>query len=393
MRLGLFQITGYNRRMQRFLLFTICVFVALASDFVAAIEHVSITRDGESIHVDGKIVVEAVDGGLLIQDSGGVLWAISPDEIVNRDSDAVPFEPADHEAMSEQLLREFPNGFRIHKTAHYLVCYNTSEAYAEWCGSLYERLFLAFNTYWKNRGFKLEEPESPLIALVFDDKRSFAAYASPELGEATSNIIGYYSLRSNRVVMYDLTGSEAAGGGRGSTSAHINQLLMRPGAERTVATVIHEATHQIAFNCGLQTRYADIPLWVSEGVAIYFETPDLRSSKGWRNIGGVNQVRLQEFGRYFRNRPTDSLVTLISTDERFRDPRLAGDAYAEAWSLNYFLIRKHLKEYLQYMKVLSEKRPLRYDEPEDRLALFKESFGEDLEQLNAEFIRYMRTVR
>ncbi|MCB9874063.1 MAG: DUF1570 domain-containing protein [Planctomycetaceae bacterium] len=379
--------------MNRLLLLKICLVAAFVGDLCLAIEHVSIERDGKSVHVDGKIVVEAADGGLLIEDAGGMLWAITPDEIVNRDSDAVPFKPADQEAMSEQLLREFPDGFRIHNTAHYLVCYNTSQAYAEWCGSLYERLFLAFNTYWKNRGFSLNEPDVPLVALVFDDQRSFAAYASPELGEATSKIIGYYSLRSNRVVMYDLTGSETAGGGRGSTAAHINQLLMRPGAERTVATVIHEATHQIAFNCGLQTRYADIPLWVSEGVAIYFETPDLRSSKGWRNIGGVNQVRLQEFGRYFRNRPADSLLTLISTDDRFRDPRQAGDAYAEAWSLNYFLIRKHLKEYLQYMKVLSEKRPLRYDDPEDRLAQFKEAFGDDLEQLNTEFIRYMRTVR
>lgn len=379
--------------MQRLFITIACVFTTLASNGVLAVEHVSIDRDGKSIHVDGQILVEATDGGLLIQDASGTLWAITPDEIVNRDSDAVPFKPGDHEAMSKHLLHEFPDGFRIHKTAHYLVCYNTSEAYAEWCGSLYERLFLAFNTYWKNRGFKLTEPEWPLVALVFDDQRSYAAYAEPELGEATSKIIGYYSLRSNRVVMYDLTGSEASGGRHGSTAAHINQLLMRPAAERTVATVIHEATHQIAFNCGLQTRYADIPLWISEGVAIYFETPDLRSSKGWRNIGGVNQVRLQDFGRYYRNRPVDSLVTLISTDDRFRDPRTASDAYAEAWSLNYFLIRKHLKEYLQYMKMLSEKRPLRYDEPEDRLAQFREAFGDDLEQLNTEFIRYMRTVR
>ncbi|HUG66447.1 MAG TPA: DUF1570 domain-containing protein [Pirellulaceae bacterium] len=379
--------------MHRILVLTTCVFFTLAGVTARAIEHVSLERDGKSIHVDGKIVVEAADGGLLLQDTRGVLWAITPDEIVHRDSDAIPFTPADHEEMSELLLKEFPDGFRIHKTAHYLVCYNTSPAYAEWCGALYERLFLAFNTYWKNRGFKLHEPEMPLVALVFDNQRSYAAYASPELGAATSKIIGYYSLRSNRVVMYDLTGSEVGGGGRGSTAAHINQLLMRPGAERTVATVIHEATHQIAFNCGLQTRYADIPLWVSEGVAIYFETPDLRSSKGWRNIGGVNHVRLQEFGRYLRNRPADSLVTLISNDDRFRDPRTASDAYAEAWSLNYFLIRKHLQEYLEYMQVLSEKLPLRYDEPEDRLAQFKAAFGDDLEKLNTEFLRYMRTVR
>jgi Protein of unknown function (DUF1570) len=393
MRIGQIRITKYNGHMHRILLLMTCALATLLCSNGLAIERVSLQRDGESIHVDGRIVVEAADGGLLVQDTGGVLWAMTPDEIVNRDSDAVPFAPVDHDVMGERLLKEFPDGFRIHKTAHYVVCYNTSQSYAQWCGALYERLFRAFNTYWKNRGFELHEPEFPLVALVFNDRRSYTAYAAPELGGAVSKIIGYYSLRSNRVVMYDLTGSESGGGGRSATMAHINRLLMRPGAERTVATVIHEATHQIAFNCGLQTRYADIPLWVSEGVAIYFETPDLRSKKGWRNIGGVNRVRLQEFRRYLRNRPADSLQTLLSTDDRFRDPRLAGDAYAESWALNYFLIRKHPKEYLPYMTGLSTKRPLRYDDAKDRLVQFKEAFGNDLDKLNTEFLRYMRSVR
>lgn len=379
--------------MNRSIMLTAAVFLSLCGTIVFAIEHVSLERDGKSIHVDGKIVVEAADGGLLVQDARGVLWAITPDEIVSRDSDAIPFIPADHDEMGERLLKEFPDGFRIHKTAHYVVCYNTSPAYAQWCGALYERLLLAFRTYWKNRGFKLHDPEMPLVALVFDSQRSYAAYAKPELGDATSKIIGYYSPQSNRVVMYDLTGSEVGGRRRGSTADHINRLLMRPGAERTVATVIHEATHQIAFNCGLQTRYADIPLWISEGMAIYFETPDLRSSKGWRKFGDVNHVRLSDFRRYLRNRPNDSLATLISNDDRFRDPRRADAAYAEAWALNYFLIRKRPKDYLAYMKVLSEKRPLRYDDPKDRQMLFKECFGDDVEKLNTEFLRYMRTVR
>ena len=38
-------------------------------------------------------------------------------------------------------------------------------------------------------------------------------------------------------------------------------------------------------NTGLQTRYADNPFWVSEGLAVFFETPDLRSKNGWNAIG------------------------------------------------------------------------------------------------------------
>ena len=381
----------YNGVMKCYLL-PLPVFLAfLVAQPTLALERVSIERDGKSIHVDGRIVVEAADGGLLLQDDNGVLWAITPDEIVSRDSDSLVFEPLDRDAIGAELLDELPRGFKVHRTAHYVLCYNTSPAYAEWCGALFERLYLAFTTYWSRRGFELDEPEWPLVALIFDSKAAYAKYAQPELGEATESIIGYYSLRTNRVIMYDLTG---AGGiaARGINAVNINRILSRPGAERTVATIIHEATHQVAFNCGLQTRYADIPLWVSEGIAIYFETPDLRSSKGWRNIGSVNRVRLVEFRGYLRNRPADSLQTLLSSDARFRNARTAPQAYAEAWALNYFLLRKHSDEYLGYLQTLAEKGPLRYDDPDERLALFRRTFG-DLDKVDKEFLRYARQLR
>lgn len=370
-----------------------CALVGLLPHSTNALERVSFEREGESIHVDGRIVVEAVDGGLLLQDRQGVLWAIMPDEIVSRDSDALPFEPLDKDDLGKELLKELPDGFRLHTTAHYVICYNTSPVYAQWCGALYERLYLAFTNYWARQGFELHEPEWPLVALVFDSQVSYARRAKTELGDATSSIPAYFSLRTNRVLMYDLTGAEGVRARQGTTAAHINRLLSRPGAERNVATIIHEATHQVAFNCGLQTRYADIPLWVSEGIANYFETPDLKRAKGWRSIGAVNRVRLAEFRRYLRNRPGDSLTTLLSNDDRFRNARTAPQAYAEAWALQFFLIRKHSDAYFEYVKNLSEKGPLRYDQPDERLAQFRAAFGDDFDKLDVEFLRYMRTVR
>lgn len=349
-------------------------------------------RDGQPIHISGKVLVEAQDGGLLLMDSARTLWAVTPDEITRHEKDQHEFKLLDKESMSKQLQKELTGQFRVHTTAHYVICYNTSKAYAEWCGALFERLYRAFGIYWKNRGFELDDPNWPLVALVFDDRQSYSQYARSELGDATGSIIGYFSLRSNRVIMYDLTGVDRLVTGR-TSAAQIDRILSRPQAERTVATIIHEATHQLAFNRGLQTRYADIPLWVSEGVAIYFETPDLRSSKGWRNIGSVNRVRLNEFRRYHRTRPQNSLITLISDDERFRSKRTAPDAYAEAWALNYFLIRKHPREYLLYTKLMAKKKRLLYDSPEERRQQFQEAFGEDLERLDREFLRYIRSIR
>ncbi|MCL6503422.1 MAG: DUF1570 domain-containing protein [Pirellulales bacterium] len=359
------------------------------------LEHVVIHKDGVETHVSGKVLVTAKDGGILLLAPDGTLWTIPPEEQARRSRDDVPFAPLTSEELAEKLLGGLPPGFAIHRTQHYVVCYNTSRTYAQWCGALFERLYRSFFNYWTRRGFALREPEFPLAAVVFADRDSYARYAEAELGGAAASIIGYYSLRTNRMTLYDLTGIETLRrpGDRRGSAAEITAMLSRPEAERAVATVIHEATHQIAFNCGLQTRYADIPLWVSEGLAAYFETPDLRSSKGWRTMGAVNAVRLQGFRAYAARRPPESLATLLTDDNRFRDPEHAQDAYAEAWALVYYCMRQKPQQFHQYLRQLAEKPPLVWDEPATRIHEFKTAFNMELEALDRELLRFLERIK
>ena len=357
---------------------------------VNGLDHVVLRRGGKQVSVDGRLLVTAQDGGLLLLARDGVLWAVPPEEQLKHSSDEVPFQPLSREEMSKRLLAELPQGFDVYQTTNYLICYNTSRAYAQWCGSLFERLYRAFTNYWQNKGSDLSQPEFPLVAIIFADQRFYTEFAKAELGEAAPSIIGYFSLRTNWMTMYDLTGMEALSrfSGRRGTSAQINRILARPEALRTVATIVHEATHQIAFNCGLHARYSDCPVWFSEGIALYFETPDLRSTNGWSGIGAVNLPRLARFREYAPRRPPDSLQTLVADDKRFHDPKQSLDAYAEAWSLTYYLIRQHPKQYVAYLKVLSQKKPLLDDGPKTRLEEFQQAFG-DLKQLDAGLLRYM----
>jgi hypothetical protein len=368
---------------------------AFYGDRASAAEHVSIQRDGAEVHISGKVVVESQDGGLLLLSPDGSLWAVQPEEIVRRKSDAAPFGLLDREGLAKQVLGELPQGFETHDTAHFLLCYNTSKAYAQWCGALYERLYRAFFSYWTQRGFELRDPEAPLVAIVFADRPGYLRYAKEDLGAGAEAVIGYYNMRTNRVLMYDLTGVEgvAQRGDFPTSAARINSILSRPQAQRTVATIVHEATHQIAFNCGFQERYADIPLWVSEGVAVYFETPDLSNSKGWGGIGGVNRDRLVQFRQYLGKRPSDSLATLVSNSQRFRNTATAADAYAEAWALNYYLLRRRSQEYHAYLQKLSQRKPLMNETDEARLSTFQTAFGQDLESLDRDFVAYMRDVK
>ena len=359
-----------------------------------ALDHVTLSRDGKKVSVTGRVVTEAEDGGLLVLARDGVLWRIDPKDVIAHTKDAAPFTLFSDEELGRKLLAELPRGFEIHRTSHYLICYNTSRGYAQWCGSLFERLYLAFTNFWSRKGFTLTEPDYPLVAIVFADRRSYVSHAQAEVGDAAGSIIGYFNLETNRITMYDLTGSEASGrpAERGGSLAQINRILAQPHAERTVATIVHEATHQIAYNCGLHARLSDCPLWFSEGIAIYFETPDLASARGWRSVGAVNQARLAQFADYLRRRPADSLSTLLSDDRRFRDTKQALDAYAEAWALTYYLLRQQPKQYMAYLTLLAGKKPLVWDDPATRLKEFQAAFG-DLARLDADFVRYMARVR
>ena len=355
-------------------------------------DQVTLRRDGKALEATGRVLLTGQDGGLVLLARDGRMWLIPPEEQVEHVSDAEPFAPLTRDEMTQRILAELPRGFRVHSTAHYLIFYDTPPVYAQWCGSLFERLYRAFNNFWRHKGFELTEPEFPLVAIVFADKSSYLTFSRPELGEAADSVIGYFGLLSNRMTMYDLTGLELHGRGRIGSTAQINRILAQPEALRTVSTIVHEATHQIAFNCGLHMRLSDCPRWFSEGVAMYFESPDLGSAKGWKGIGNVNWPRLRRFQRYRAVRPANSLETLIRDDKRFTDSQHALDAYAEAWALTYFLMKQHQKEYVAYLRTLSAKKPLLQDGPERRIDEFRQAFGE-LAELNAEFLRYMGRTR
>jgi hypothetical protein len=369
----------------RILLFAVLVgFSGTAS----ALEYVTINRAGAPKLLSGKVVVEAEDGGLLFLTADGVQWLLPKEEIVSRRSDEKPFVPLPRDALARQLTAELP-GFRIHKTRHYVIAYNTTEAYAAWVGALFERLHTGFYAFWKSAGAELHEPEFPLVALVFKDQESYARHVERELGPLAKSIVGYYSLTTNRMTTYDLTGIADAGGG-GPPAALIAKVLDKPEAERTVATIVHEATHQIAFNSGLQVRFTDMPFWVSEGLAIYFETPDLKNNKGWKAIGTVNRVNLINFRKALRTRP--GLVSLLSDDKRFREAATSPAAYAEAWALSYFLIRTRREDYVKYLAALAQQTPQVFLEPAERIKQFQQFFGDDLPALETEFLRYMQQV-
>jgi hypothetical protein len=353
------------------------------------LEEVIFERDGSRTTLQGRTVIE-IDGGRLFEERSTAYHLLQPGEIVSHRVGDEPFTVLSNDELEQSLLNEFPT-FEAYSTAKYLIIHNTSRAYAQWCGGLYERLNRAFTNYWKTRGIRVSPPDYPLVALVFKDKAAYEAYAFADIGPAARSMLGYYNIQTNRVVMFDLTGVErAANGARIASVDQVNRILMQPAAERTVATIVHEATHQISYNCGLQTRLAGNPKWVSEGMAIFFETPDLRSRRGWSGIGKVHHLHLNNFKN--RGAVQGVIQRTVADDTIFLKRETAAVAYSQAWALTYYLQKTKSKQYAEYMRELSELPSLAEEKPEERLAKFQRIFG-DLNTLEKGFLNYMMKLR
>jgi hypothetical protein len=346
-------------------------------------------RSNAELQVQGRILVEAADGGILVEDDQQRLWAITPDRL--RSKDLLPLEhaPLSAQALETALMAELGRGFTAHRTAHYVLCSNAEQAYVEWVGSLFERLQRAFLQTWKQAGWELSEPGHPLPAIVFRTQEEYAEFATRDAGPEMAKTAGYYSIRTNRIVLYDL--ARAGGGPAGSTRVDVERRVAA--APANVATIVHEATHQIAFNCGMHTRYADTPMWLAEGIAMYCETPDLRSGAGWRTIGRPNLHRLRQFRDYLaQRRRGDSLSTLIRDETRFRDPDTMSDAYAESWALVDFLMRQRRDDFIAYLKQVAAKPRLRWDDAQTRMNEFVAALG-PLPEVEADCQAHIRRIR
>ena len=186
--------------------FWLAAFVAMACSSVEAMDHVTLRREQRTLSVDGRIVLNAQDGGLLFLARDGVLWRILPTEIIKHTTDDAPFRAYPSEQMTKSVMADLPKGFEVYQTLHYMIVYDTSRAYAQWCGTLFERLYMAFRNDWTHQGFEMVDPEFRLVAIIFSDKASYVKYSQKELGEAADSTFGYYNMESNRMIMYDLAG-------------------------------------------------------------------------------------------------------------------------------------------------------------------------------------------
>ncbi|MDR3110168.1 MAG: DUF1570 domain-containing protein [Planctomycetaceae bacterium] len=345
--------------------------------------------------VVGRIVVEAGDA-LILEGRDGQIFVIRKTLLIDRKTDDIEFSPMTMKELEESIKSEFPD-FSILKSDYYLIAYNTSPVYAKWVKSLLERLRDSLGQFWRTRGVPLKKPQFPLVAIVFASKEQFARYAISEIG--SDNMAAYYNRFTNRIILADLTSIESNDDVKNSrnkklTSAQLENLLNRPAAAFNIATVIHEATHQVAFNGGMHDRLAlsSYPLWVIEGIAVMHEVPDRDKKIGWGITLKPNDYRFEHLIEYWRKRPDRAFDLIIKSDKMLRNPKTALDAYALAWGLVYFLVTERKVQFTTYLQKLAKKDVTTHDTQEQRMSEFEECFGDDWDKLYQDFTKSMNNI-
>ncbi|MSR25736.1 MAG: DUF1570 domain-containing protein [Planctomycetaceae bacterium] len=360
----------------------------VAGEDAAVAERVAVVvrADGGERALEGTVIVEAADGAMLLELDDQRLELLQGNEVHSRRTVDAPSTASTPREEGNRILAELPAGFDLLVTRHYVICFDTSRAYAQWSGALFEKLHDAFLNYWRKAGVEVEAPRRPLVVVIFSDRQRYEAHAARDLGAAADRVVGYYNLMSNRVTTFDLTGSDQLARRPATSAARAGlEILASPEAAGLVSTLVHEASHQMAFNCQMHRRLAPVPVWISEGVATFFETPD-PGGRGWKRIGGVNRPRLDTFLAGYRAGVLDEIVR---GDEPFRASEGAIDAYARAWALTAFLAQTRKGALVEYINVIGAKPPLSPDGPEERLRDFVAAFGVEPHELEQPLMKFL----
>ncbi|NLX95188.1 MAG: DUF1570 domain-containing protein [Rhodopirellula sp.] len=281
------------------------------------------------------------------------------------------YTPSEFRAV---LLRELGQSYEVSGTGHYLVAHPRGQR-DRWA-QRFEDLYRALVHYFSVRGFQLGEPRFPLVAVVGRNRQEFARYSANQGSPVNSGVLGWYSWQSNRILIYDADG--------GSSS--------RDNWEETAATLIHEATHQTAFNTGIHSRYAVPPVWVAEGVATLFEAPGVYNSRFHPSRSDrINRGRLRQFQQLVPQHRPELIRDLVASDRLFRASPAA--AYAEAWALTFYLVETDARKYAAYLGRTAGYPAFHEIAAEERLADFTTVFGDDWRMLEAKLLRFLGSVK
>jgi Protein of unknown function (DUF1570) len=303
----------------------------------------------------------------------GAMTEFAPADAQDYHKTGDSFAPYPQNMLRGMLEREFGPQYEVSGTAHFLVVHPQGQT--QWADR-FEDMYRSSVMYFTVRGFTLTNPQFPLVAIVFPNQDAFRHYAAKDTVPAGAGLLGYYSPYTNRVALFDV------GNGR-TTNAQWQE---------NYATVLHEASHQTAFNTGIHSRWSPPPRWVAEGLGTMFEARGVADSRTYPNQADrINRGRLNDFKMQMANQKPEELVEMINSDRQFDSDPIR--AYAQAWAFTFFLVEEMPREYARYLQKTAARSAFTLYPSAQRLKDFTDVFGENLALLDAHFLRFINDLK
>ena len=285
------------------------------------------------------------------------------------------------------------------ESQHYLAMSNADSSFSEFRLGNCEVLYTNFFQHFRGKGFKVQEPSGKLHAVVFQSQASFQDYAELKLSPF---VTGIYAFKTNRLVMYDFGSNKEFIASKRKAEEKGQQIhgiddrqryldsISRQSDEfrrgHNISTIMHEAAHQLSFNCGLLNRSADTPIWLAEGLACYCEA----TKQGvWLGIGEPNPERLGALKKALDSKAGLLPLTTILTGDKWisvkGEEASVLQGYGQSWALFRWLMETQPIKMADYLKT-----PLKRSTPEHRLADFQHAFGRDLRAVQKQYEEYIK---
>ncbi len=266
------------------------------------------------------------------------------------------FPTRDSDALREARALVGPD-FRAYESGRYVVLSDADRIWTLAQLDRLERIADQFNAYVDDLDLRPDPLRHKLVGVLFEDRRHYMEFArNHDRVRATWNC-GYYSPAADRLVLY-----------HGEAAADADEFSV----ERTVATTIHEAIHQLHYHTGLQNKHVQYPLWSGEGIATNFESTTSRTPFGPAHEFSPRARRFEELLRADRLLPLKELVTLDQIPDPSRET--VAVVYNQSYALVRWLTARRARELRDYLTRMRGEPPGRPD-PRRHLQLFTAAFG------------------
>ncbi|MBL8890978.1 MAG: DUF1570 domain-containing protein [Planctomycetaceae bacterium] len=292
------------------------------------------------------------DFQLVLLSDRGELCYVPWSEQKNLTKTEGPLQALPSAQLQAELQTEFGRNFVVRTSAQFVVV-QPKTCQRDWARAM-QQFYGNIQTYCSARQIPMQSPQFPLVAIVMPNRQSMLRYAAEQKDEIGPNFLAYYSLRSNRVLMYDAEQSKAEQSG---------------GLD--LETVFHEAFHQVAFNTRLHKRTAAPPLWVSEGMASAFETPGMSDHRRSRTIADrIHPHQQRLFLEYAEERDfADNVSQMVEADSLFQTDSTR--AYALAWAMAFYWMEHAPHTFAQYLHTVNQRAAFTEYGPERRRREFE----------------------